>query len=135
MTGCESIGPDEKLWRGVFSSGHAKSAAQGKIVHHIFLEKTGERAISVNRLDRVSESERTRMGDDLAADRPDQRFHGWAVVSGRDVRAAGMEAKATPSPENPRHADIVLPPEAEDRIVQKRYAQELARIARWVSRG
>lgn len=135
MTDSEAIGPDENLWRGVFSSGHAKSARQGKIKHNIFLEKPGKRAISVNRLDGVSEDKRTRIGEVLAADRPNQGFHGWAVAPAARVRESGMEAKATPSRENPRHADIVLPPEAGDRIVQREYAQELARIARWVPRG
>ena len=116
----------EDLGRSVFSSRDRDRARRGKTPHHMFLEREGEVEISVDRLNYAPEVGMAKIADHVAANR-NATFYGWAVVVEELARANGRRAIATPKPNNPYHADIVLPaPVAEAREEQKRHAQELA---------
>lgn len=127
----DSVPKEEDLGRGVFSSRHVKAARRYRVSPDAFLERPGRREISVERLSRSSLAKALKRGE-RAADRRNRRFYGWAVVAVAAVLERSMKVKATPTPENRWHADIVLPePAAEDKGVQRQYAQKLADASRW----
>jgi len=102
---------------------------------HVFLEKEGEARLSVDRLDVAPAAEASEIADRVATARK-RTFYGWAVVTSETAAANGRRVLATPQPENPYHADIVLPDlAAEDREEQKRHAQELADSSVWRERN
>ena len=134
MTVPNTIAPNEALGRGVFSSKERDRAQRlGEVRLRVFLEKRGNTEISVDRLDHGSPEELTEIGNRVAAAREGKRtFYGWAVVAAKDASANQRRVKATPKPDNPYHADIVLPNIAsEDREEQIRHAQELADVSCW----
>ena len=134
MTVPSAIGPGEDLGRGVFSSRNCGRARRGKTPHHVFLEREGTIEISVDRLKHASEVEMSGIADRVAANR-NATFYGWAVVVEDRARANGRGVIASPRPDNPYHADIILPAlAAEDREEQKRHAQELADASTWRER-
>ena len=134
MTVAGEIAPEEDLGRGVFSSRNRDRARRGKTPHHVFLEREGRVEISVDRLSCAPEIEMVEIADRVAANR-NATFYGWGVVVEERARANGRRAIATPQPDNPYHADIVLPDSAaEDREEQKRHAQELADASTWRER-
>ena len=135
MTVPSEIGPEEPLGRSVFSSRNRDRARRGKTPHHVFLEREGIIEISVDRLNFAPGIEMSEIADRVAANRS-ATFYGWAVVIEDLARANERGAIASPKPDNPYHADIVLPAlAAEDREEQKRHAQELADASAWKERA
>ncbi len=131
MTARGDIGPGENLGRDVFSRSQARRADRGRIPLNVFLEKKGEPRLSVDRLDFASPRDAAEIADRVANGRG-RTFFGWAVVKADTAALNGRKVTASPQPDNPYHADIVLPDVAvEDRDEQKRHAQELADGASW----
>lgn len=89
---------------------------------------------SVDRLEPAAAKILTEIGERRGAERrPPRQFHGWAVVSRARAGAGGRRVEMTPQPDNPYHADIVLPEwpeglEERDSICDC-HAQELAQAA------
>ena len=134
MTVPNEIGPEEALGGSVFSSRNRDRARRGKTPHHVFLEREGTIEVSVDRLNFASDIEMSEIADRVAANRS-VTFYGWAVVIEYRARASKRDAIASPTPDNPYHADIFLPAlAAEDREEQKRHAQELADASSWKER-
>ena len=134
MTLPDRIHPAENLGRGIFSSRQAKRARRTKPPKHVFLEREGVTEISVDRLDRAPPSWVVVIADSNAAARG-ATFYGWAVVAARKAAANGRQVQASPKPDNPYHADIVLPAlAAQDQDERIRHAQELADNASWRGR-
>lgn len=137
MTDPGTISPDEGLGRGVFSSKHRKRARRSRVPHHVFLERQGETTISVDRIDQASPEEAAAIGTGVASLRQ-RTFYGWAVVEARDASSNRRRVEATPLPDNPYHADIILLDitskildEQEIWDEQMRHAQELADVSYW----
>ena len=127
----DAVAAGEHIGRGVFSTKHARRAARSRAPLNIFLERPGEVRLSVDRLDVVPRERAIAIANRVGTLRG-RTFHGWAVVLTREARLNGRQVEASPLPDNPGHADIVLPNEAtDDREEQKRHAQELADAARW----
>lgn len=130
----EHVCLQEELGRGVFSSKNAKRAKRSRVPAHVFLEKLGEPKISVDRMSVAPLEEVVKVAERVAAGR-DASFYGWAIVTAKRIRENKREVVATPLPENPYHAEILLPEgAAEDREEQQRHAQELADASRWQDR-
>lgn len=67
-----------------------------------------------------------------AANKRGANFYGWAVLITEIACQSNRRVMASPTAENPYHADIVLPASAgEDYEEQVRHAQELADESRW----
>ena len=131
MTDGSDIAPGESLGRGVFSGRHRDRAGRARVPHHVFLERRGEARLSVDRLDLAPPEEAIEIAERVAAGRR-ATFYGWAVVAADRAAANGRRVAATPLPDNPYHADVVLPDIAvEDREEQKRHAQEPADASIW----
>ena len=63
-------------------------------------------------------------------------FPGWAVVSAHKAAVNERRVSASPTLDNPYHADIILPNLAEeDQDEQIRHAQELADNSSWWERS
>lgn len=128
------IAQSETLGRGIFSSSNARKAKGGTVPRRIFLERWGERTISVDRLDFVEPEGAAALGDSVAAQR-NATFHGWAVIAAQDAEGSGRRVVVSPLHLNPYHADITLPDSAvEEQDEQLRHAQELADASSWRSR-
>lgn len=131
MTVPDSIEPEEDLGRSVFSSQQKKRAQRSTVPYHVFLEREGEIKLSVDRLSRASEEELVSIARNVAEAR-NRKFYGWAVVSAKLAHANEREVVSTPQPDNPYHADILLPIlAADDREEQIRHAKELADNSKW----
>ncbi len=130
----EQVGLQEELGRGVFSSKNAKRAKRSRVPAHVFLEKLGEPKISVDRLSVAPLDAVVKVAERVAVGRG-ASFYGWAIVIAKRIRENRREVVATPLPDNPYHADILLPETAaDDREEQQRHAQELADASRWKDR-
>ena len=142
----QSISPNETLGRGVFSSTQARQANRGPMPGHVFLERCGEVTISVDRLDFAEPEDMATLGDAVAVGRSVGSVrtfygwaviaaYGWAVIAAEDAESNGRRVVATPQPDNPYHADIILPASAaEDYKEQRRHTQELTAASRWRER-
>ena len=129
------IAHDEELGRGVFSSKQAKRAQRSRVPYHVFLERSGCTHISVDRLTMPSAEDAEVIAGRVAEAR-DSTFYGWAVVTAAEAQKNDRRVVPSPLPDNPRHADIVLPQAVtDDREEQKRHAQELADVSRWRTSG
>ena len=130
-----SIAHDEELGRGVFSSRQAKRARRSRVPHHVFLERFGCTDVSVDRLTMPSAEDAEAIAGRVAAAR-NSTFYGWAVVTAAEAQKNDRRVVPSPLPDNPRHADVVLPQAVtDDREEQKRHAQELADASRWRTAG
>jgi hypothetical protein len=130
----ELVHPQEDLGRGVFSSKNAKRAKRSRVPAYVFLEKLGETKISVDRLSVAPLEEVAKISERVAVGRG-ASFYGWAIVAVKRIRENRREVIATPLPNNPYHADILLPEgAAEEREEQQRHAQELADASHWQDR-
>ena len=128
------ITSEEALGRRVFSNRHRNRAQRGIIPYHIFLERKGITKMSVDRIDLAGRQEATVIADRDAAAR-DATFYGWAALTADQIRTDGRQAVASPSRDNPYHADIILPSLAGcDWEEQKRHAHQLADEACWYKR-
>ena len=135
MKAPENIAQDEELGRGVFSRRRARRARRSRVPADIFLEKEGEPKLSVDRLSLAPVDEAVEIAEEVASNRPNATFCGWAVLTASSARENGRETVASPIENNPYHADIVLPEvAAEDREEQIRHALELADASRWRER-
>ena len=126
----------EELGRGIFSRSHRRKAVNtGAVPYQAFLERAGERTISVDRLSHATLEEAAANARRVAEQRiPVRNFYGWAVVSMEDVQKLGLDVAASPYPDNPYHADLVLPSSAaQNREEQEQYALDLALMANWRS--
>lgn len=131
MTVPNSIALTEDLGRGVFSGEQAKRARRARVPINVFLSQKGSTEISVDRLTLAPEDKATAIAGKAASAR-NRAFYGWAVVTAAKAGGNGRCVKATPTPDNPYHADIILPDiAAQDVEEQKRHAQELADTSRW----
>ena len=135
------VGDWEELGRRVFSCKAAKKAARNRVPFSVFLENTGVKELSVDRLT-VAEAEPEGMAEvvadalQTAASRktPPNVFCGWAVVNAEAVRETGGQAKDSPLPSNRYHADVILPDaKMESRDAQRGYATTLAGKSFWKS--
>ena len=124
-----------RIWaRGVFSNNHTRRAARKRVPLNVFLESPGKVELSVDCLDAGPLAELTEIAAEVGA-RRQRSFYGWAVVRALQAARNGRRAIRTPLPQNPFHADIVLPDRAADeREEQKQHAQELADAAHWLPR-
>ncbi len=100
----------------------------------IFLEREDAASISVDRLDHAPIQELAEWSRERGRNRsPPRRFYGWAVLIAEDASRSGRTVLATPMPENPCHADILLNVSGDERRrQQKQHANELAAHAKWV---
>ena len=124
---------DEDLGRGVFSGRNRKRARRGIIDFDIFLESEQAESISVDRMDHAPIDELAVWSRERARNRgPSRQFYGWAVLKVRDAGKNGRTVKATPTPQNRCHADILLNLTGEDRRRQQtEHAIRLAAHSRW----
>ena len=132
--GLGPVGDWEELGRCVFSRSQRRIAANaGVIPYEVFLERIGERKISVDRLNRTTPEEAAAKARRVGEQRnPARNFYGWAVIDAEQVRKAGCSVEHSPLLDNPYHADIVLPDSAmENQEKQEHYAFDLANMARW----
>ena len=122
----------ENVARAITTSTEARRSRNGNVPASVFTYY-GHSKISVDRIDRMEESEAVRHGDDIAAKRGANRtFYGWAVLTVATVRAAGCDAESDPAPDNDWHAHIVMPPPAAlDDDLHDEHAGKLARRAVW----
>lgn len=127
----DALAPTENLGRSVFSSKHAARASRSGVPKRVFLEHKGRTEISVDRLDIVSDRSASKIAR-MSARRRRQNFYGWATIAAKSACRSGRSVRASPTPENFRHADIILPALAgEDYEEQIRHAQELADDSHW----
>lgn len=142
MTVPANISEKENLGRIVVSQRHAKYARRhNRNQINVFLEREGQKAISVDRLEAApSEGVLVANGEKVAATRrrPDgsrRTFYGWAVIKAKEAGSDGRKVISTPQQDNPYHADIILPDLAvRDREEQKAHAQKLADSSTWRER-
>ena len=131
MNVLDPIAPDEDLGRGVFSSKQARRARRSGVRASVFLERPGQLRISVDRLSVAPAETADEVAESVAAMRG-ASFYGWAVVTADAASADGRQVLATPLPNNPYHADIVLPELAAHNLqTQREHAQKLADASRW----
>lgn len=126
------IAPEELLGRGVFDSRRARQARAGKIVPRIFRERDGVRELSVDRLSHADLVELAKLHN---RQRAPQSLYGWAHLSAVDAAMDGRTIRPSPIlPDNPFHAEIVLPVNDELEISeeQDQHALNLAMSARWL---
>jgi hypothetical protein len=131
----ETVGSSEVLGRAIFDSSKAKQAAKGLVPAKVFREKRGVRELSVDRLSLADEDALVHLHD---AARDGQGFHGWATLKHGDASDMNRTVIAEKLPNNPWHAEIVLPPlpdheEAQDEE-QKAHSANLAKRANWKPR-
>ena len=136
----ERIEDGETLGRSVFRSTAAKRAKRdGTIIRDVFLVRREDDSVSVDRMDYEAAETMAALADARGRERGDT-FYGWASLSASEARADDAEfarvVRATPLPDNPCHADIVMLISAElsdeeRRDVQKQHAVALAAVAEW----
>ncbi len=94
-------------------------------------ELTGTRELSVDRLrdDHMVEVSAIAIEHDK---RRNRNFYGWATVPQDAASENGRRVEPTPQPDNPYHADIILPiAVSKDDYQRERHATELAACAEW----
>ena len=134
MTPGDEIAPDEHLGRRVFSRRDRRRAQRGRLPLKVFLDKEPTTEISTDRVDATDAGSLTAIADPSAASRPGP-FRGWAVVTYEAACKSSRSVQASPLPDNPYHADIILPNDAaDDREEQHGHAQELADSSTWLER-
>lgn len=127
------IDQDENLGRGIFSSNQAKRARRA-IPKNVFLEKTGEIELSVDRLS-IAPLQKAVENADTVAKKRNRNFYGWAVLTTSDARKNGRKVVASPLDHNQYHSNILLPQTAaEDKEIQIVHAQQLADASDWKAR-
>ena len=127
------VGHWEQLGRRVFTSRESRKAAKAGVPASIFTEP-GSRELSVDRLTRATDLASLVANADAAASGrgKNRQFYGWAVASAEEVIAVGCQVAESPLPDNPYHADIVLPDAAgESADAQNQYAVALAGVSEW----
>ena len=127
------VGDWEELGRSIFSSRQSRTAANTGVPFQVFLERAGQREISIDRLTLAPPADAAANALRAAAQRnPPRNFYGWAVVVAQHIRNAGCAVMASPLPDNRYHADIILPDDAVgDADAQREYAIKMAGMSRW----
>ena len=105
-----------------------------------FFDTSSPHRLSVDRLDLAPLGELTDIQRRNGQRRtPPRRFYGWGVVTRRDAEINGRTVHATPTEENPCHADIRIPHRggAEEQAPFERnllriHAEQLAKAADWL---
>lgn len=128
-----TIESSEELGRGIFSSNQAKRA-RNAIPKNVFLEKIGIAKLSVDRLSVAPLKDIAIIADEAAMMRG-RSFYGWACLNASKACLDRRKVQASPTQNNPYHADIELPEKAvEDKEEQMSHAQQLADLSTWQSR-
>ena len=126
---------NEDLGRATFDRRSRNRALRGVINHRVFLESEQAVSISVDRMDHAPIDELAAWSRERARSRgPSRQFYGWAVLKVQDAENDGRTVKATPTPQNRCHADILLNITAtgeERRRQQEKHALQLAEHSRW----
>ena len=126
-----NIDLDEELGRCVFSSKEKKYAILDGIPKSVFLERQGVSILSVDRLSKAPQLKAIEIAEDRTKKRV-RNFYGWAVIYTKNASRDNRKVLASPTKENPYHADIVLPLTTErDREEQESHAQQLADASSW----
>lgn len=137
----ERIRDDEMLGRSVFSGSAAeRGKRKGVIIRNVFQVRPDEDCISVDRMNYESD-ERMALLADVRGKGRGATFYGWAMLSADDAAQAGdaelrRTVEASPLPENPYHANVVMTIPAdlaknERQDIQKQHAVALAACAKW----
>lgn len=99
-----------------------------------FLVQAGNAEVSTDRVFREKLKEIAEIASREGANR-ESPFQGWCAVSVRRATESGRRVVASPTCNNPYHADIVFPHNVIwDRVAQGKHAQSLADAARWLAR-
>ena len=122
----------EELGREIFSRSTARRSRTA-IPKNVFLEREGNTRISVDRLSLAPAILAINIADEVANQRK-RTFYGWAIISAESASLNGRWVEASPLNHNRFHADIVLPPEANEREEQIMHAQLLADASSWRAR-
>ena len=136
----KTIRDDEMLGRSVFSGSAARRAYRGHIVRDVFLVRLEDDCVSVDRMDYAPVETMTSLAE-ARGERRGATFYGWATLIAGAARSGDVECRrtveASPLPENPYHANIVmavLGVDVERRDIQKQHALALAKCAKWLPR-
>ena len=132
------IAPGEELGRRVNSSRHSRRCRRSRVPLQVFMQKPNVIHISVDRLSVAPIEETTAIAvkaieelNQNGTGKP-RSFYGWAVVTKEKAIEGGRKAEASPTDDNPYHADIILPRcVATNDVKQKIHAQQLADAAQW----
>lgn len=129
MTPTDRCDPLETIGRRLFTRDHINR--RGKVNYRAFYFP-GHSKLSVDRLDGAP----TGFLEDLAkksATKRKQKFHGWAGRRTVLVETGGIAVVPSPikdhptEPDNPYHADIVLPESVKDNRARKEQANKLVK--------
>ena len=136
-----SFAPVEELGRRVSSSSVRKPARNGNVPISVFVRKCKlpgryVRKLSTDRLHPEELSEVTAIAVEYDKGRDGGRtFYGWAAVSQDAASRNGRRLEPSPQPDNPYHADIILPSAVtSDKKRAEQLASELAAVSRWQDR-
>ena len=128
------------LGRSVFSSSAARRADRGTIVRDAFLVRLEDDCVSADRMDYAPVETMASLANARGEERR-TTFYGWATLIAGAARSGDAEyrrtVEASPLPENPYHANIVmavLGADVERRDIQKQHALALAKCAKWLPR-
>ena len=134
----DPLGDDEIYGRSVVDERMAKRAANGDLPARHFMDADGVSEVSGELLDNPPIVEAVARGFRLADNRIQEtgrqhEFFGWATLRGSGVRKVGCNVLFTPIEDNPKHSDLVYPPEAMvTRDKQKAYATLLVAESSWL---
>ena len=137
-----------RVGRGVFTGKEQRKARNGRVPSSVFFDSPASGAISVHRLTSrpgeipaadsglASDETMAEIGDRDAAERgakdgTTRTFYGWGELSVQDAAEDGRKVIASPLPENPWHADIILPAADVGDKARRRHAENLAARAIW----
>lgn len=115
------------------SSSQARRARNSRAPINVYLESEGTTELSVDRLS-LGQVDRLVVIADAGASARRRRFYGWMATSALEARLHERSVVASPTDENPYHADIVLPDSVETIDDQRHHAQLLRDLAEWKAR-
>ena len=139
----------DKVGRDVLSRSDRRLIMRGQAPPGLFLDNASPVQLSVHRLapvpNRPPPDDRSDLAPDLViaeisrcrakAQTPERNFYGWAELSAADAAQDGREVCLSPQPDNPWHADIVLPAEAErEERKREKHATALSHSVEWRER-
>lgn len=136
----EAIQEGEGLWRNVYREKEKRAVEAGKFnrwARSIFGPQVPNAEISTNLYDRVDLDFATEQGDNRARGVVGSNgIQGWLVLNERDASRKGRRVVYTPQPDNPYHADIILPDEhAHDWEDDQVHLREFLSLSRWQDRA
>ena len=134
----DKIQPSDLLGREERSRSRAKkslSRRKYKVRGHAppdrFMPPESSSELSINRMGFAPDAKMAAIGERNAYSDNRKEFWGWHTLSAQDIKDAGCSVEPSPTPENPYHADIIIPvpPDLEK---EKRH-DELIKYARLLS--